>query len=101
MALDKYTRDVLIGILITVLTIIVAYAWNQYIVQGIDNYFKNNTDKAKLWKTLYLIGLTAVVLFIIFWVLPHVGFTLKQVSENDKINDKLPDSEKKKKKSMN
>lgn len=93
MALDKYTRDILLGILITVITIVIANAWNAYIIQGIDNYFKNNTNKAKLWKTIYLIVITALALFFILYVLPRIGFSLKQVSESGKERSKVPGTE--------
>ena len=92
MALDRYTRDVLIGILITVLTVIVAYAWNQVIVQMIDNYFRNNLERAWIWKIIYLIALTALIVFIIFWILPRIGFSLKQVSRNEQIKNKSGDT---------
>lgn len=92
MALDRYTRDILIGILITVITIIIANEWNQLIIQGINNYFKNNTEKAKLWRILYMLFITALAVFFVFWILPRIGFSLKQVSENERIKSKAQGS---------
>lgn len=80
MALDRYGREVLLGMIITIVTVIVAYAWNQYIVDMIDRYLSNNTNQALIWKTMYLIALTTLAVLFIFWALPRFGFSLREAS---------------------
>ena len=101
MALDRYGREVLLGMIITIVTVIIAYAWNQYIVEMIDKYLGNNTNQAVIWKTIYLLVLTTLAVLFIFWALPRFGFSLREASHSGSGNENGKESRKRQKGEVN
>ena len=71
-------KQLISGVLLTVLTLMIAFVINSYIIDAID-YLSTSRNQTFLWRTIYTAIIVVIGILIIVYFLPKLGTPSKDV----------------------